>query len=128
MATLAPDDRRRNGAAPDRTLVQRRAALIRANDVRLYRAELKKDLKRGTTRAGERVTLTGLLLRDEVPELLETMKVNELLIAAPRLGRVKARKILERARISPSKTLAGLTDRQRRELIAVLQAYPSLRR
>jgi len=38
----------------------------------------------------------------------------------PMIGRVKANAMLRRANVSPSKTIAGLSDRQRRELLALL--------
>jgi hypothetical protein len=41
----------------------------------------------------------------------------------PKVGRVKVRKILEKARISPSKTLGGMTVRQRTELASWLVLY-----
>ena len=83
-------------------------ALNRANDVRTHRAQLKRDLKAG------RVSLSHLLLHP--PPYLETAKVFDLLLALPKVGRVKATKILNDCRISPSKTLGGLTERQRAEL------------
>jgi hypothetical protein len=60
---------------PERSLTQRREALERANDIRTYRAELKRDLKAGRENVIK-------LLRDP-PEKIETMKVFDLLIAAP---------------------------------------------
>jgi hypothetical protein len=36
-------------------------------------------------------------------------------------GRVKAARIMERCRVSPSKTIGGLSERQRRELITALE-------
>ena len=95
-------------SAPDRSLVQRREALQRANEIRCRRAQLKRDLKAG------RQPVHGLLL--DPPDYLLTMKVYELLLATPRWGRVKVNKILSQCRISPSKTLGGMTSRQRQEL------------
>ena len=39
-----------------------------------------------------------------------------MLLAMPKYGQVKANKALTQCRISPSKTLGGLTERQRNEL------------
>ena len=39
-------------------------------------------------------------------------------MAAPKCGRVKSAKIMEMCRVSQSKTVGGLSDRQRRELLA----------
>jgi hypothetical protein len=100
-------------AAPERSLVQRMEALQRANDIRSRRAQLKRDLKAGRTPIHE------LLL--EPPDYLMTAKVFDLLLAVPKYGRVKVNKILGQCRISPSKTLGGLSERQRGELVALLR-------
>jgi len=95
--------------APERSLDQRMDALQRANLVRSQRARLKVDLKRGA------VTI-GSVLR-EPPEFLLTAKVIDVLMAAPKCGRVKSARIMEQCRVSPSKTVGGLSDRQRSELL-----------
>ena len=99
-------------AAPERSLVQRMEALQRANDIRTRRAQLKRDLKAG------RQPIDRLLL--EPPEFLATAKVFDLLLAVPKYGRVKVNKILTHCRISPSKTIGGLSERQRAELVSLL--------
>jgi hypothetical protein len=48
---------------------------------------------------------------------VHTAKVIDLLLAVPKYGRVKANRVLERCRISPARTLNGLTPRQRKELL-----------
>src|SRR5215831_18558974 len=100
-------------AAPERSLVQRMEALQRANDVRSRRAQLKRDLKAG------RQPIHELLLAP--PEYLETAKVFDLLLAVPKYGRVKVNKILTQCRISPSKTIGGLSQRQRTELVELMR-------
>src|ERR1700745_993615 len=100
-------------AAPERSLVQRMEALQRANDIRSRRAQLKRDLK------GGRQPIDELLLAP--PEYLETAKVFDLLLAVPKYGRVKVNKILTQCKISPSKTVGGLSERQRRELVAFMR-------
>lgn len=97
---------------PDRSLAQRMDALALANEVRVARARLKRDL-----RAGRR-SLAPLLL--DPPEWLETAKVFDLLLATPKIGRVKAHKRMQRAMISPSKTMGGLSDRQRSCLLELV--------
>jgi hypothetical protein len=105
-------------AAPSRSLEQRMTALNRANDIRHRRAELKKRIKE----MGKPVARTEIAaLLTEPPELIETMKVWDLLIAAPGYGRVKTNKILSRAPASPSKTVGGLSRRQRHELVTQLR-------
>ena len=95
--------------APARSLDQRMDALRRASQVRSERARLKVDLKRGT------VTIASVLR--EPPEYLLTAKVIDLLMAAPKCGRVKSARIMDQCRVSPSKTVGGLSDRQRTELL-----------
>ena len=95
-------------ATPERSLDQRIDALSRANEVRARRAQVKRDLKAG------RVSI-GVLLLDP-PPYLETAKVFEMLLALPKVGSVKATKILHSCRVSPSKTFGGLSERQRAEL------------
>jgi hypothetical protein len=100
-------------AAPERSLQQRMDALARANDIRTRRAQLKRDLK------GGRVSIHDLLL--EPPEYIETAKVFDMLLAVPKYGRVKVNKVLVQCRISPSKTIGGLSQRQRTELVSMLR-------
>ena len=101
------------GAAPERSLTQRMEALKRANEIRTQRARLKRDLKAGRTQ------IQGLLL--DPPEYLLTAKVFDLLLAVPKYGRVKVNRILTQCRISPSKTIGGLSQRQRTELVSMLR-------
>jgi hypothetical protein len=101
---------RQSNTAPERSLGQRMDALGKANDVRSRRAALKADLKRGA------VSIRDVLAAP--PEFLLTAKVVDLLMAAPKCGRVKSAKIMEQCRVSPSKTIGGLSERQRTELLA----------
>jgi hypothetical protein len=101
------------GPAPERSLTQRMEALKRANDIRTRRASLKRDLKAG------RVHIQSLL--QNPPDFLETAKVFDLLLAVPKYGRVKVNRILTQCRISPSKTVGGLSERQRNELVSFLR-------
>ena len=101
------------GLAPERSLTQRMDALKRANEIRTQRARLKRDLKAG------RVQIHGLLL--DPPEYLLTAKAFDLLLAVPKYGRVKVNKVLLQCRISPSKTIGGLSQRQRTELVSMLR-------
>jgi hypothetical protein len=95
--------------APVRSLDQRMDALKRANDVRVRRAKLKKDLKEGKVRIDQ--------ILGNPPEYVSTAKVIDILMAVPKFGRVKAARFLNTCRISQSKTVGGLSDRQRTELI-----------
>ena len=97
--------------APARSLDQRMEALKRANDIRVRRAQLKRDLKDG------RVQVEWILT--DPPEYVETAKVFDILMAVPKFGRVKASRFLNLCRISQSKTVGGLSERQRAELIGL---------
>ena len=94
--------------APPRSNAQRMEALERANRIRTRRARYKKDLKAGRERL-----LDGLV---DPPEWLESAKILDVLLAVPKVGRVKANKILRGCAVSPSKTIGGLSPRQRTEL------------
>ena len=97
--------------APLRSLDQRMEALKRANDIRVRRAKLKKDLKDGQAQ------IEAILM--DPPEYVSTAKVFDMLMAVPKFGRVKAARLLNHCRISQSKTVGGLSDRQRAELIGL---------
>ena len=88
-------------------------ALRRANEIRTARAQLKRDLRAGKVKIEQ-------LLRDP-PEYVESAKAFDMIVAVPKYGRVKANKILTQCRISPSKTIGGLSERQRAELVAFLR-------
>ena len=82
------------------------------NQVRGLRAKLKQDLREGTVRL-EQILATGA-------DYLASAEVFDLLVAVPKIGPVKAAHLLTIARISPSKTVAGLSARQRTRLIELL--------
>jgi hypothetical protein len=103
----------KHSVAPERSLNQRMDALARANRIRTERARLKRDLKAG------RLSIHTLLLHP--PEFIQTAKVSDMMLAVPKYGRVKVNKILVHCRIAPSKTIGGLSDRQRSELISLLR-------
>ena len=103
--TCRPPPVKSSLAAPERSLDQRMEALKRANDIRTARAKLKKDLK------ASRASIQTILL--DPPEYVLTAKVFDMLLAVPKYGRVKTNRILNQCRISPSKTIGGLSERQR---------------
>jgi ribosomal protein S13 len=108
----AEKKRTRAAAVPERSLDERLEALKRANDIRTARAELKKAI------AGEHVSVLDVLA--DPPEYVLTAKVYDLLLAVPRFGRVRANKILNQARITPRRTVGSLSERQRHELLSLL--------
>jgi hypothetical protein len=98
--------------APDRSIAQRMDALERANEIRSKRAAFKRDLKAG------RDSLPDALMNP--PDWLRTAKVLDVLLACPKLGPVKVNKVLATCRMSRTKTVGGITDRQRSELVSFI--------
>jgi len=94
---------------PGRSREQRLRALERANEVRTARARLKKELASG------KIELVQILA--DPPACVRTARIRDVLLVVPKIGSVRAGRILAQCRIAHSKTLGGLTDRQRRELI-----------
>jgi len=103
----------KTASTPQRSLDQRMDALRRANEIRSQRAELKKRLKSGELAVYE--------LIDDPPDYVLTAKVFDMIVAAPKYGKVKATRLLNQCRISQGKTLGGLSDRQRQELVELLR-------
>jgi len=101
---------------PARSPDQRLEALHKANMIRAGRSQLKKDLAAG------RVQIVDILARP--PEFAETERVSVLLLAIPKYGSARVSRLLAKARISDSKRLAGLSERQRAELINHFQHQP----
>lgn len=93
---------------PVRSDEQCRIALDKANRVRIKRADIKRQLDAGDLDWRDVIVSTD-------PDLA-TMKVYEVMTAVRGVGRVKAQAMLDRCKVSSSKTLAGLTDRQRTAL------------
>ena len=98
---------------PGRSREQRLRALEQANEVRSARAQLKKELASG------KIALAQILAKP--PACVMTAPVLDLLLVLPRIGSVKAGRILGRCRIAHSKTVGGLSERQRAELISLFR-------
>lgn len=99
---------------PPLTEEQRRQALEKAAIARRKRAEMKEQLKSGRT------TLKELLSRTS-DEIVGKMKVSSVLESMPGVGRVRARKIMEKLDISDSRRMRGLGTRQKENLLAEFQ-------
>jgi hypothetical protein len=102
-------------AAPERSLQQRLDALAGANSIRTYRKELKRDLH------DTRVDADGVLVAAD--PRIATMRIWDLLLAVPGMGNVRVAKILRECVVSPSKTVGGLSPRQRALLLIVLREH-----
>lgn len=79
---------------------QQKDALERANGLRAKRASLKGRMKKG------REDVRALLL--DPPPHLEGMRVEEFLLAVPKVGTVKAGRILRDAKVRPTDKLGKI--------------------
>jgi hypothetical protein len=95
-------------------------ALQRANRVRLARAELKRRIADGEVTAGE-VILTA-------PWEASSMAIGDVLMSQRRWGGTRCRKFLAMFRISETKTVGSLTERQRHAIAAQLDAHATIER
>jgi len=89
-------------------------ALERANQVRLARAELKRRV------AMNQVAVSEVIM--DCPWEAESMAIGDLLMSQRRWGQTRCRKFLAQVPMSEKKTIASMTDRQRRTLAAMLAA------
>jgi guanylate kinase len=89
---------------------QRKQALEKAAIARKKRAELKGQLKSG------KLTLGDVLSRQD-DDTVGKMKVSTVLESLPGVGKVRARKIMERLDISASRRVRGLGAKQRESLL-----------
>ncbi len=96
---------------PPLTEEQRRQALEKAAIARRKRAELKEQLKRGAT------SFKDLLGRTN-DEIVGKMRVSTVLESLPGVGRVRAKKIMERLDISESRRMRGLGQKQKENLLS----------
>lgn len=103
-------------ALPARTQEQRREALRRANEVRIARAALKRQIRGGALHIIE-------VLADP-PAAATGMHVRDLLLAQKFRGEARVRSLMNEVRISYGKTIGGLSSRQRDELIAAIARRP----
>ena len=87
-------------------------ALERANQVRLARAELKRQVAMGIVEA------SGVIL--ECPWEADSMAVADLLMSQRRWGQTRCRRFLSQIPMSEKKTVGSMTERQRQTLAAML--------
>ena len=97
-------------ALPQLTEEQRKQALEKAAEARRKRAEIKQQLKNGT------LTLPQVLNQPE-NETIGKMKVASVLESLPGVGKVRARKIMERLDISSTRRVRGLGAKQKEALL-----------
>lgn len=101
----------------DPALAQRMNALAIANDVRTGRRKLKDRIRADATWKDLELVIAGEL----EPELVATMRINDLLLAAPALGPYKAHRLLTAAHLPPSMTFGRLLEHRRAELLEALR-------
>jgi hypothetical protein len=95
---------------PTLTPEQRVQALAKAAEARKRRAELKGQLK------SEKVSLREVLGR-QGDEVVGKMKVSSVLESLPGVGKVRARRIMERLDISATRRVRGLGAKQKDALL-----------
>ncbi|MGQ0847801.1 MAG: integration host factor, actinobacterial type [Actinomycetota bacterium] len=97
---------------PVSTPEQRAAALAKAGEARRIRAEIKELLKTGT------LSLSEVLAKAQTDDYVGGIKVESVLESMPGLGKIKAKRLMERLGIASNRRLQGLGDRQRDALIS----------
>ena len=95
---------------PSLTEEQRKDALAKAGEARRRRAELKGQLK------AEKMSLRDVLAKQD-DDVIGKMKVASVLESLPGVGKVRARKIMERLDISATRRVRGLGAKQREALL-----------
>jgi len=109
---LAPRPQVRTAGHPAMELPQHMRALQKANQIRLARAALKREIASGARTAAEVVI--------HCPPEAESMTISELLSSQRRWGRARSRKLLSGLELKENKALGTLTERQRGLLSAQL--------
>jgi hypothetical protein len=89
---------------------QRRQALEKAAEARRKRAEVKGELKSGKRSLSD-------ILNDQGSDTVGKMKVSTVLESLPGVGKVRARKLMEKLDISASRRVRGLGAKQRSALL-----------
>lgn len=99
-------------------LAQRRQALQKANEIRVRRANLKRELH-DMTKPESALKVASIIQHPE--PWIASMRVGELLKASRGLGPVKVTRFLTKTRVPYSRHLEALTPRQRGELVQELE-------
>lgn len=106
-----------NAAATIAPAPQHLRALARANEVRLARAELKRQVADGEISAAHVIL--------ECPWEAASMSVSDLLTSQRRWGSTRCRKLLQSVPISENKSVGSMTERQRQALAGLLEGLPA---
>jgi hypothetical protein len=88
-------------------------SLSKANEIRIARAKLKQQLRDGNARVDQ--------ILASPPECVGTATVLDLLLAVPKIGPVRAGRLLTTARVSQTTSIRSLSARQRARLVDLLR-------
>ena len=97
-------------AIPTLTEAERKAALEKAKEARIKRAEVRMKLKTG------KLTLKKVIKMKDDP-IIGRMKVSTLIETMPGYGKAKAAKVMSELKIAESRRLRGLGERQEAALL-----------
>ncbi len=97
-------------AIPKLSEAERKAALEKAKEARIKRAEVREQLKSG------KLTLAQVIEMKDDP-VVGRMKVSTLIETLPGYGKAKSEKIMNELQIAESRRLRGLGDRQKAALL-----------
>ena len=92
---------------------QRSCALVRANEVRVARANLKRALASGERSAAG-------VIRDP-PSSVRSMSVQQVVLSQRGWGPARCRRLLRFASVPANKDVRSLTERQRQTLLTMLE-------
>ena len=101
------------GAPPNLTTQERRDALKAAVAARRTRAAFKEEIK-----VGKKSWKDAFSAQDES---IKKMRVRELIESLPGVGEVRARNILEKAGISPTRRVGGVGRSQYEKLLELMK-------
>jgi guanylate kinase len=101
------------GAPPNLTTQERRDALKAAVAARRSRAAFKEEIK-----VGKKSWKDAFSAQDES---IKKMRVRELIESLPGVGEVRAKNILERAGISPTRRVGGVGRSQYEKLLELMK-------
>jgi len=97
-------------AIPKLSEAERKAALEKAKEARIKRAEVREQLKSGKLTQAEVIEM-----KDD--PVVGRMKVSTLIETLPGYGKAKSEKIMNELQIAESRRLRGLGDRQKAALL-----------
>ena len=98
---------------------QHMAALAKANNIRIRRAKIKKQIASGEVTREEVIDIIA-----RPPNFLRTMPIKYLIESMPGFGPTKSQKILKRARLTQQASLDVASAGQRASICEQLAVWP----